>query len=117
LALELKRPRILVDISAQFQTAERVPRSIERIEREIARRLLSDKSLTTLPILFVGGLTYVIDRQDALHVLNRTEPRPHEETDVMEFSKNGAAQAPSSPRSGVWQRAQRAGLDVATRAI
>jgi glycosyltransferase involved in cell wall biosynthesis len=101
-------PRILFDISPVYATDPRPPRLVERVEREIGRRLLADTSAPVIPVVFGGGLMYVVDRDVALEVLRRNcePPRAREKaaTDALQ---------PTSPTS-FNHRAQGAALRVAT---
>jgi glycosyltransferase involved in cell wall biosynthesis len=104
--------RILVDVSGHFSPTGSPRNAIVRIERELARRLLDDPSLNTLPILFgPSGVIFAVDRQHALDVLNHREQRTEPQQIQAIEAVAGAA---SAPQYSFRRRALRSGLGMAT---
>ena len=62
-------PRILVDISTAWRMSGRPPVGVSRVEREIARRLLDDTMLRSLPVVFWANTVYAVDRENAIRAL------------------------------------------------
>src|SRR5207248_3749660 len=67
--------RILFDISAQVRASEPVPYVVWRTERELARRLLADGSLCTVPVLVQDGSIRAIDADAAERLLTQDVQR------------------------------------------
>src|SRR5260221_579956 len=104
--------RILVDVSGHFSPTGPPRNAIMRIERELARRLLDDPSLSTLPILFgPAGVIFAMDRQHALDVLNHRVQRPQlQQIHAVE----PVTEAATAPPYSFQRRALRSGLGIAT---
>jgi hypothetical protein len=80
--------RVLVDLSAECGTRREVPEGLLHIEREIARRLLDDASLKTLPVVFWNELIYALDGT-SVETLFNTERAP-ENVSAPPVARNGS---------------------------
>ncbi len=122
--------RILVDISAQCRPAAEAPNAGVLFEREIARRLLDDGSLNTLPIVFRTGNMYALDRMHAADLLRgdvptesppQIRPAPVEQPLPAVVSRTEpVAQSPSTTLASLRRRALRMalhGASVAARGV
>lgn len=62
--------RLLVDISTSWRLAESNAVGILRTERELAKRLLTDSSLLSLPVICFEDKIYAVSRDHAMAVLS-----------------------------------------------
>lgn len=75
------RRRFLVDISTSWNLVGTNAMGILRTERELARRLLTDPALHSIPIVFSGETIYVVNLDDALAILATPKPAAHHPND------------------------------------
>lgn len=73
--------RFLIDISTSWHLVGTNAMGILRTERELARRLLTDPALHSIPIVFSGETIYVVNLDDALAILATPEAALHHPKD------------------------------------
>lgn len=86
---------------------------ILRTERELARRLLTDPALDSIPIVFSGETIYVVNLDDALAILATPKPTPRHSKDIVSASVPMPSSAPTASKLA---RIYRLGFHFLTKA-
>lgn len=105
--------RFLVDISTSWNLVGTNAMGILRTERELARRLLTDPALHSIPIVFSGETIYVVNLDDALDILATPKPTPRLSKDVVSASTSIPRRAPTASKQA---RVYRFGLHFLSKA-